>query len=131
MTPLDLFSEPFAPTGNIAAEGFRNLLGRPALGLLQTVIREAIQNSIDAVNSDLGPEVLLRSRRLGRGELDTLREKVFATTSPFGDENAPLAGALAHQELRVFEIADYHTTGLAGPDESGRSCRWRRGSGFR
>ena len=32
MTPLTLFSEPFARTGNIAGEGFRRLLGRPALG---------------------------------------------------------------------------------------------------
>ncbi len=48
MSLLELFSEPFARTGNIAADGFKKLLGCPAQDLLQTVLRESIQNSIDA-----------------------------------------------------------------------------------
>ena len=43
MKNLQLYSEPFAKTGNMAAEGFKRLLGRPTLGLLQTLIREGIQ----------------------------------------------------------------------------------------
>jgi hypothetical protein len=57
MTGMRLFSEPFAPTGNLAAEGFRNLLGKPTLDQTQTVIREAIQNSVDAAESALGPRI--------------------------------------------------------------------------
>ncbi|RZJ40162.1 MAG: hypothetical protein EON87_18615, partial [Brevundimonas sp.] len=46
--PLDLFSEPFAPSGGLAGDGARKLLGAPSLTQLQTLLREAGQNSWDA-----------------------------------------------------------------------------------
>ena len=64
MISLSLHSEAYSRTGNIAAEGFRKLLGRPALGLIQTVIREAMQNRRDAATGDFGPSVLRRARHL-------------------------------------------------------------------
>ncbi|MCB1347116.1 MAG: hypothetical protein KDK11_00145 [Maritimibacter sp.] len=114
MSALDLYSEPFAKTGNIAAEGFRKLLGRPALGILQTVIREAIQNSLDAAKNGKGPEVLLRTRILGAEETEVLRNRVFAER-PYGELHADLSASLDDGPIRVFEIADFHTTGLGGP----------------
>ena len=114
MMPLDLYSEPFARTGNIAAEGFRKLLGRPALGLLQTVIREALQNSIDAAHSGQAPRILLRSRVLDPDQMAFLSTVVLAST---GGENGldPLSDIINAGPLRVFEIADFGTTGLGGP----------------
>uniref|UniRef100_UPI0035AFD252 hypothetical protein n=1 Tax=Paenirhodobacter enshiensis TaxID=1105367 RepID=UPI0035AFD252 len=122
MTPLDLHSERFARTGNIAGEGFRRLLGRPALGLLQTVVREALQNSIDAAPEGNAVEILLRFRTLDGGTLQTLRERVFNVLPP--DEADPASEAdggtnlrrlLAGDRVSVLEIADFNTSGLAGP----------------
>ena len=115
MTAWRLYSEPFARTGNIAAEGFRKLLGRPALGLLQTVIREAMQNSIDASTPGRGPEVLLRSRILSPSEARWLSEDLFGELPEEGDASSELRGLLSSGEIRVFEICDFGTTGLGGP----------------
>ncbi len=114
MNAMELYSEPFAKTGNITGEGFRRLLGRPALGLLQTVIREAFQNSMDATIPGRGPRVLLRSRILNGLAIDTLRDAVFSDI-PEDANGSPLKEALLGECLRVFEIADFGTTGLAGP----------------
>ncbi len=115
MTDISLYSEPFSRTGNIAAEGFRNLLGRPNLGLLQTVIREAIQNSVDAAKNGSGPEIVLRYRRLSQAEADTLRNRMFHTVSVDSNAGGALRAVLESDEIRVFEICDFGTTGLAGP----------------
>ena len=88
MTPLDLHSEKFARTGNIAGEGFRRLLGRPALGLLQTVIREALQNSVDATPEGNRVEILLRFRTLEGDELARLQDLFFRTLPPEGADAA-------------------------------------------
>lgn len=113
MTAMELYSEPFAKTGNITGEGFRRLLGRPALGLLQTVIREALQNSIDATLPDRGPRVLLKSRILRGSEFEALRDALFSSLP--GDTDAiALRDELAGECLKVFEIADFGTSGLAG-----------------
>lgn len=114
MTPMELYSEPFATTGNITGEGFRRLLGRPALGLLQTVIREALQNSMDATLPDHGPRVLLRSRKLIGSELQTLRDLVLSEI-PADTGAAGLRAELSKESFEVFEIADFRTSGLAGP----------------
>lgn len=115
MTHMELFSEPFASTGNIAGEGFGNLLGRPTLGMIQTVIRESIQNSIDAARVGAGPSVLLRVRTLESEELAALRDEVI-TRLPFErDSRDRLGTALGREALRVMEISDFKTTGLGGP----------------
>lgn len=114
MIPLDLFNEPFARTGNIAAEGFRKLLGRPALGLLQTVVREALQNSLDASIGECVTEVSLRTRLFEGEELRYLREVIFASR-PDAHDSTGLGSVLAQQRIRVFEISDFNTSGLGGP----------------
>lgn len=114
MTRLSLFSEPFAPTGNMAGEGFRRLLGRPALGLLQTVLRESLQNVVDAAITDEGPKVLVRVRTLTADERRALREAVFAERPAAECSARDLQGSL-DAEVRVLEIADFRTIGLSGP----------------
>lgn len=122
MIPLDLHSERFARTGNIAGEGFRRLLGRPALGLLQTVIREALQNSVDAAPQGKKVEILLRYRTLEDDELASLRDMFFRTLPPEeafvpkdDDDGASLREVLGAEQVSLLEIADFNTTGLGGP----------------
>lgn len=122
MTPLDLHSEKFARTGNIAGEGFRRLLGRPTLGLLQTVIREALQNSVDAAPEGKKVEIVLRFRTLEGEALARLRDLFFRTLPPESaevtaqdDDGTSLRDLLAGEQVSLLEIADFNTTGLAGP----------------
>lgn len=121
MIPLKLHSEKFARTGNMAGEGFRRLLGRPALGLLQTVIREALQNSIDAAPPGNAVEILLRYRTLEGEQLQQLRDLFFQTlppedAAPSGDEDGDgLRCILKNDQIAFLEIADFNTRGLAGP----------------
>lgn len=121
MIPLKLHSERFARTGNMAGEGFRRLLGRPALGLLQTVIREALQNSIDAAPAGNRVEILLRYRTLEGENLQRLRDLVFQDLPPEQadcseeEDSASLRGTLKEEQVALLEIADFNTRGLAGP----------------
>ena len=48
LIPLDLHSEKYSATGNLASEGMRNQLGRPKLDQLTVLMRESVQNSWDA-----------------------------------------------------------------------------------
>lgn len=119
MTQLSLFSEPFAPTGNMAGEGFRRLLGRPALGLLQTVLRESIQNIVDAAVTDEGPRVLVRIRTLTPSEKKVLMDSVLAER-PAAPCSASLLDEALEGEVRILEIADFRTIGLCGPTRADR-----------
>lgn len=115
MTTLRLYSEPFAKTGNMAAEGFRRLLGRPTLGLLQTVLRESIQNVLDATKPGKGPVVLVRLRTLSASQKRCLDEVILAER-PLGDATkAEIDAALSKSGIRVLEICDFGTEGLSGP----------------
>lgn len=112
---LERFSEPFSKTGNIAADGFRRLLGCPAQGLLQTVLREAIQNSIDAARLGFGPSLLIRYRTLTSVQCELLRENVLVDL-PLGDQaRNEMAVSLGKGDLKVLEICDFNSTGLGGP----------------
>lgn len=115
MSVLELFSEPFARTGNIAADGFRKLLGCPAQDLLQTVLRESIQNSIDAGRLGKGPAIHVRYRTLTSEQLNFLVNQVLSDQI-FCDETAvAVQETLGKTDLKVLEICDFNTTGLGGP----------------
>jgi len=121
VTKLQLYSEPFAKTGNMAAEGFRRLLGRPTLGLLQTLIREGIQNVLDAACSDSGPTVLIRLRTLTTDQQEVLSKQVLSER-PRGDSmHADIDIALAKPGLQVLELCDFGTEGLSGPTRADTS----------
>lgn len=112
---LELFSEPFAKTGNIAADGFKRLLGCPAQNLLQTVLRESIQNSIDAASLGLGPSLLVRYRTLTPDQHNALRENVLADLPKGALTRNAIATSLAKGNLKVLEICDFNSAGLGGP----------------
>lgn len=112
---LERFSEPFSKTGNIAADGFRRLLGCPAQGLLQTVLRESIQNSIDAARLGSGPSLLIRYRTLTSLQCQLLRDNVLVDL-PQGDQTCKeMVVSLDKCNLKVLEICDFNSTGLGGP----------------
>lgn len=115
MTTLNIFSEPYAKTGNMAAEGFRRLLGRPALGLLQTLVREAIQNVLDAAVDANGASLTIRLRTLSPSQARCLRTDVLAER-PHGDSTiSDVSRSLDKPNIRVIELCDFGTTGLSGP----------------
>lgn len=115
MNTIDLYSEPFAATGNIAGEGFRKLLGRPSLNLIQTVIREAIQNSVDAASNGKQVEIRLRYRELSEAQRSFMLKNVFEKMPDSRTSAAHLRSTLTKDSLRVLEICDYGTSGLGGP----------------
>lgn len=112
---MELFSEPFSSTGNMAAEGSKKLLGKPALGLLQTVLRESLQNSVDAAKGSVGPRVRIRLRNLSPWEQSNLCEKVLCNLPEDDSSHTAIRESLDRSPLRVLEICDFNTSGLGGP----------------
>lgn len=114
-TRLSLYSEPYSPSGNLAADGFRKLLGTPALDLLQTVVRESVQNSCDAAKLGSGPEIHFRLRRLDAAQHSAIREYVFSEVPRAARTTDALNAFLRSEKPWVLEISDFGTTGLMGP----------------
>lgn len=112
---LRLHSEPYSPSGNMAATGVRRLLGAPRLDLLQTVVREAVQNCCDAAKNGVGPRVVFRLRRLTGAQLSVLESSVLAELPQHDDTAEPVRQFLGSAEPWVLEICDFATTGLEGP----------------
>lgn len=112
---LSIYSEPFAATGNMHGKGFQRLLGRPALSLVQTAIREALQNCLDASSGHGPTEVCLRVRTLTADERGHLRNTVLAERPSSTSSSASICQALDKDSLRVLEICDFNTLGLSGP----------------
>jgi hypothetical protein len=115
MKSLQLFSEPFARTGSMAAEGFRRLLGRPSLDLLQTFVRESVQNVVDAGKGEVGPRVLIRLRTLDVSQTRALRERVLNEIPMEDGTKGAMETALTKERIPVLEICDFNTEGLSGP----------------
>jgi hypothetical protein len=112
---LRLHSEPYSPSGNMAATGVRKLLGAPRLDLLQTVVREAVQNCCDAAKNGVGPRVIFRLRRLTAAQLWILGSCVLAELPRHADTADPIRQFLRSDNPWVLEICDFATTGLEGP----------------
>ena len=111
-------SEPYSRYGNISADGVSKLLGAPNLDQLQTVIRETVQNTWDARESDQIPEYRIRVRTLLPQEKNTLAENIFLDLpdEPDGEEHRRIQDLLAEGvKFNVFEICDFGTCGLGGP----------------
>jgi hypothetical protein len=99
----------------MAAEGFRRLLGRPALGLLQTLVREAVQNVLDASTGPAGPTIVFRVRTLSLAEATCLRDDVLTDLPPGDSTLRDVEASLSKRHIRVIEICDFGTQGLSGP----------------
>lgn len=119
---FERLSERTGPLGGITADGMINVLGRPPFDTLTLVLREAVQNSWDARTTKLSavadiPELHVRIRTLS-AEQDAAFRALFSAQ---GSDDEPaatneLARCLASPSVvRVMEICDYATVGLAGP----------------
>jgi hypothetical protein len=117
---LTLGSERFAPTGGIEGGGVRRLLGTPHLPLLQTLLREAGQNSCDAIVGSGQLHFMVRLRRLGAEQREGLSHAIGVLPPP-SESSQRLAGALAQPTPLVLEICDFGTRGLGGPTRADRS----------
>jgi hypothetical protein len=116
---LDLYSEPYGPTGNIG-DNFKRLLGTPNLGAIPTLLREALQNCADAAKLGTGPKILLRLRHLTESEKSTLKQTVLNSLPRSDNSRELMSGSLCKSDLVVLEICDFGTIGLAGPTRSDR-----------
>lgn len=115
MDPLQLHSERYAPTGNLAAEGARNQLGRPALSPLAVLVRESVQNSWDARDRSTGrARYEMNLSRLSEQALKVLNKLVFADTTGNGELAQRLADA-REEALWALTLSDRGTVGLGGP----------------
>lgn len=118
MNALEIFSEPYSPNGNLAGSGYRRLLGRPSMDLLQTVIREGLQNVVDAADRGYPPRATIRVRTLTTSQRDALRASALAML-PHGGESASLIEtSLRRDTIRVLELCDFDTAGLSGPTDA-------------
>ena len=116
---LRLDSERYNSTGNLG-ENFQRLLGTPFLDPLQTVIREAVQNIADAARPRIGPEILIRLRRLTNEQRRTLASQVICELPQAPSSHELLAAMRTRQKHVVMEICDFRTIGLAGPTRADR-----------
>lgn len=115
--PLDLQEEEYAATGGIGGEGVRKALGRPEMGVLTLVAREALQNSWDARVSPQGlVKFMIQGWTLKKSELRAARELVFDELP----EGLPLKHVLARDTVDVLCISDRGTRGLVGPTRADR-----------
>lgn len=113
------YSEPYGATGNIG-ENVLKLIGTPSLDRQQTVVREAVQNIADAAKPGVGPEILIRLRRLTSQQREVLASQVICGRLQEDSSNALLADMRARRDLIVMDICDFNTTGLGGPTRSDR-----------
>ena len=141
---LDLYSERYTPSGNVAAAGIQNQLGRPKLDRLTVLIREALQNCWDArLAGGDGMRARVELEALDARAEGVLREHVLGQSPPspahsmgdlldgvareaFGDDEAAegeqglseasWAGeGSTSGELRLLMFGDRGTSGLGGP----------------
>lgn len=114
---MKLHSEQYGKSGNIG-ENFRKLLGSPSLDPLQTVIRESVQNILDAAKLGRPPEVLIRLRRLTDDQMMVMASRVLCDLPEESDSRDRIKKFLDTQSPLVLEICDFGTTGLGGPTRS-------------
>lgn len=122
-------SEKYSPLGNMSAQGIKRLLGTPTIDQLQTVIREAVQNSWDATTGPKKPVFVAHLRKLTDSEMQVVRETIFTDYVP---ENADdcLSGFLQQKNPWILELSDIGTSGLGGPTDASVITRVDEDSDF-
>lgn len=118
MIPLDLQSEQYSATGNVASEGVLNQLGRPNLDMLTVLVRETVQNSWDARASDCSTvQFGMSGRTLTDEQMQLLRHIIFVNRLGQANLDRALSSIANFQVLTVY---DRGTTGLGGPTRADR-----------
>jgi hypothetical protein len=110
VSPLDHYPEPFSPTGSMASEGVLNQLGRPRMGPLEVLIREAVQNCWDAKADDSEQvRVGIHLMELDESQRASLSDQFFYHGPPTEG-----GGEGLREGRRLLLISDRGTTGLGG-----------------
>ena len=110
------YSEPYQPTGGLAAEGVINQLGRPDIEPLEVLVREAVQNCWDARReTEPSIRVEIGRRELNGDEVALVASRVLVDPPP----DVPLAEEL-RAGMRILHFADFGTAGLGGPTRADR-----------
>ena len=113
MRPLDIQSEQYSATGNVASEGVLNQLGRPNLDMLAVLVREAVQNSWDARSVDSGDVHFgMFGKTLTDEQMGLLQQIIFANHSNYPNLSKAL---FSSQNFQVLGVYDRGTIGLGGP----------------
>lgn len=114
MRPLDLHSERYSPTGNIASAGVRNQLGRPSLDPVTLLVREAVQNCWDARLRDDEPvRVAFEVEHVDGARRQRWADLVYAQQPKHLDARERLLDF--DSEWLLMTISDRGTWGLGGP----------------
>lgn len=104
-------------TGGLAGQGYNNLLGRPRLGPMPLVLREAVQNSWDArrPGSNAALRFAVRVRTLDARQ-DAAFRKIFDQSESLEPvkKNALAKQLQSKSRIRVLELSDFGTVGLSG-----------------
>lgn len=115
---LDLLSERRSLTGGFSGSSVAKLLRQTELDPPALLVREAIQNSVDAREEridEVGFDMHLRM--LSSEQSDALRTRVLGSAIDSAALAETLRPALAGsgESIQVLEIADWGTRGLGGP----------------
>lgn len=115
MTGKGWWSQKYAPEGSAGGDGILRQLGLPQLDPLTVLVREAAQNSWDAIRGDGPVDFSINLQRMG-GEAAAWREELLP--GPHDESNLRLVDALTEDSVVIF-ISDRNTVGLGGPTRAG------------
>ena len=124
---MELYSEPFADTGNMGGQGVRRLLDGHRLDFWSVFVREMIQNSWDAGKSDRDAPVAfsLDLKSYSKEDWKAVWKEAFAESAPVDSESGPSDGKGSQwQNLkptgpkRLLLVADRDTNGMGGPAQA-------------
>ncbi|MFN5495813.1 MAG: hypothetical protein ACK5C3_04440, partial [bacterium] len=121
---LDLLSERRSPTGGFSGSSVAKLLRQTSLDPPALLVREAMQNSVDARDAaadEVGFDMHLR--KLSSEQSEVLRSQVLGNALGSAALKEMLQPALfgADGRVQVLEVADWGTRGLGGPVDPMRS----------
>jgi len=109
MTALGHYPEHFRATGSVPSEGVLNQLGRPHMGPIEVLVREAVQNCWDAKRPESDQvRVSFDLVDLDVAGRHAIEDRLFANLPPDGN-SVELRGT-----TRLLLISDRGTTGLGG-----------------
>lgn len=110
---LDLFSQPFPPSGGMHADAAKRALGRPPLDPWALFLRETLQNSWDArLETSDSISFSVDYRWLSPSQTSYLRSQVFGQLPARGLD---LSAVLDEPDIALLTVSDSGTRGLTGP----------------
>jgi len=108
---LDLVREPVGSLGGMGGRGATNVLGAPKVGVLETVVREAVQNSWDARAGEGPVRFRVDAYSLTRPQ----RQAVADALADGIRQNPPVLEMPASREdFDAIVVSDRGTSGLGG-----------------